>query len=323
MSIGRRELLRLLGAGVSGAALWGVNARLVEAVIGGVRQPKLVWLRGLGTDISLLSQLGMQHPNFLDLVRLEWVLDGGDVFSGVSGSWSFDRLGERLILVLEGVPSELDFRSELWSNLLSRGQAAILLGTDVCYGGVGESLGSLRLLEKQLGDAGVAVVKLPGVPPPPQHLTGILAYMQEVGFPRLDGHQRPLLYYGRTVCEDCERQGDLQRGRFASYGGDEGCLLRLGCKGLVTHNSCARQRWNGGEQWCVGVGGACTGCSEPSFPNHGGLGLSGAITAGLGGSRWWRSLGWSGWGLTGLAGLAWGLEGLRGWLFSTKEKGLD
>ena len=96
---------------------------------------------------------------------------------------------------------------------------------------------------------------------PPQHVVGVLAYLEYFGFPALDGHGRPLLYYGRTVCETCERRIDLDNGRFARSFGEEGCLLRLGCKGLVTHNSCSTARWNGGENWCVGVGGPCVGWS--------------------------------------------------------------
>ena len=323
MGIGRRELLRLLGIAAGGAAMWEVSGRLAEAVVRDPRQLELVWLRGVGTEVSLLSQLGLRHPDFLQLVRLEWHLGGYDGLSGIRGEWDLEQLTQGLVLVLEGTPSEKELQGELWKRLLLRARTAILLGTDVCYGGVGESSVGLRLLERSLGDARVPVVKLPGVPPPPQHLPGVLAYMQELGFPRLDSHLRPLLYYGRTVCEDCERQGDLQRGKFARYLGDNGCLLQLGCKGPVTHNSCARQRWNGGEQWCVGVGGPCTGCSEPEFPYHNGLGLNGAIAATRveGVSWWWRNMRQVGWGLLGLVGIGLGMQGLRGWLLPDRQNG--
>ncbi len=108
-------------------------------------------------------------------------------------------------------------------------------------------------------------------------LIGTLSHLQFLGFPRLDAQHRPELYYSDTVCQTCERRGDLEAGRFAAALGEAGCLLRLGCKGPVTHNTCSAVRWNGGVNWCVGAGGPCTGCAEPGFPDHAGLGLYGRV----------------------------------------------
>jgi hydrogenase small subunit len=121
------------------------------------------------------------------------------------------------------------------------------------------------------------LIKLPGIPVPPHHLIGTLSHLQFVGFPRLDAQYRPELYYGETVCATCERRGDLESGRFASALGRTGCLFRLGCRGPITHNTCSSARWNGGVNWCVGAGGPCTGCAEPGYPDHGGLGLYGRV----------------------------------------------
>ncbi|HUJ74468.1 MAG TPA: hypothetical protein VL359_06395, partial [bacterium] len=181
------------------------------------------------------------------------------------------------------------------------------------YGGSNSPPASARRLGELCHQGQTPLIKLPGIPVPPQHLVGTLAHLQFVGFPRVDGHLRPSLYYTQVLCEHCERRGDLEAGRYAAAWGERGCLLRLGCKGPSTHNSCSAVRWNSGSNWCVGAGGPCTGCAEPGFPDHDGLGLYGRLPGDLLGPRSLvlQSLDGLGKGLLGLTALGIGLHLLR------------
>ena len=84
--------------------------------------------------------------------------------------------------------------------------------------------------------------------------------------PTLDAEGRPLLLYGQTIHENCERRGHFEAGEFVETFGDEGshngwCLFKMGCKGPVTYAPCPMTRWNDRVSWCV-HNGPCTGCSE-------------------------------------------------------------
>jgi len=63
---------------------------------------------------------------------------------------------------------------------------------------------------------------------------------------------------------------------FAKSFDDEGarkgwCLFEVGCKGPITYNACATQKWNGGVSFPIQSGHGCIGCSEPGFWDKGGL----------------------------------------------------
>jgi len=90
------------------------------------------------------------------------------------------------------------------------------------------------------------------------------------GLPRpdeLDTLLRPKIFFGSTVHEHCPRRAYFDEGKFAKKLSDPGCLLELGCKGPVTHADCSLRLWNGGVNWCIGVGSPCHGCVEPGFPD--------------------------------------------------------
>jgi len=121
------------------------------------------------------------------------------------------------------------------------------------------------------------IVNIPGCPPIPTVMTGVLAHYLTFGkLPELDGKGRPKAFYGETIHDRCYRRPFYDQGKFAKTFDDEGarqgwCLFELGCKGPVTYNACATVKWNGGTSWPVESGHGCLGCSEPDFWDAGGF----------------------------------------------------
>jgi hydrogenase small subunit len=121
------------------------------------------------------------------------------------------------------------------------------------------------------------VVNIPGCPPIPVVMTGVLAHYITFGsLPELDAKGRPKAFFGESIHDRCYRRPFYDQGKFAKSFDDEGarkgwCLFELGCKGPVTYNSCATLKWNGGTSWPVESGHGCLGCSEPDFWDAGGF----------------------------------------------------
>ncbi|MCH9045199.1 MAG: hypothetical protein IIA40_03725 [SAR324 cluster bacterium] len=324
MHLTRRELFKLITVSASGAAVLKAMEEVADALTSQANPPALIWLNDGGDDLNLLTLLGQALPRFLELVTVHWdvqehagILPTGYRTAGEAGSAAPIFVVERLPpseAVQPGAGGPL-------SERLAMAKAAVIVGTDACYGGIAHTAQDVARFETLCKRTQTPLIKLPGVPTPPHHLVGVLAHLEFFGFPRLDAHRRPLIYYGETVCSQCERRGDLEAGRFARRFGEEGCLLRLGCKGPITHNTCPTARWNNGENWCVGAGGPCTGCSEPGFPDHGGVGLYGVLSGGAAGSRslFWASVEHIGYGLLGLVGAGMALQVLRRVLFAAPQ----
>jgi hydrogenase small subunit len=319
MRLTRRELFKLITVSASGAALLQATERMAGALVAHPNPPLLWWLNEGGDDLSLLPLLGQQVPSFLTLVTLQWDVQSLDAVLPAARRPDAQSAGGAPILVVERMPAPeaLDPQADgAWVEPLSHAKAAILLGTDACYGGLTTEPAVVARFDRLCRELKTPVIRLPGVPPQPHHLVGLLAHLEFFGFPALDAHGRPLLYYGETVCTACERRADLDAGRFALAFGEPGCLLKLGCKGLIAHNTCSTARWNGGENWCVGAGGPCVACAEPGYPDHSGVGLYGRLIGGAEGVRpgLWDAVESVGWGLLGLAGAGVALQAARRWL---------
>jgi hydrogenase small subunit len=324
MQLSRRELIKLIAMGASGAVLLQSTQRLAAALTAQPIPPLLLWINDGGDDLGLLPLLGQQVPHFLQLVALQWNVQELDALLPTARGADAEALGTAPILVIERMPPTTALDPTTGSPLAQRlaaAKAAILLGTDACYGGFTTDPGDVAHFDKVCRQLKTPVIRLPGLPPPPHHLVGTLAHLELFGFPALDSQGRPTLYYSQTVCTACERRADLDAGRFALAFGQPGCLLKLGCKGLITHNTCSTARWNNGENWCVGAGGPCTGCSEPGYPDHGGVGLYGRLIGGAEGARpvLWGAVESLGYGVLGLAGLGFALQSLRRWLLPPPE----
>lgn len=120
------------------------------------------------------------------------------------------------------------------------------------------------------------IVNIPGCPPIPAVIAGVLVQFLTFGLPQLDHLGRPTAFYGQSIHDRCYRRPFYDKGLFAETFDDEGakkgwCLYKLGCKGPTTFNACATMKWNNGTSFPIESGHPCLGCSEPKFWDGGGF----------------------------------------------------
>jgi [NiFe] hydrogenase small subunit len=163
---------------------------------------------------------------------------------------------------------------EICSEVIPKAIATISYGTCATYGGV-QAASPNPTDAKGINDAlkhlGVNAVNIPGCPPNPYNLVGTIVHLltHNLAIPEMDSVNRPIMFYGETVHEQCERLPHYEAGEFApSFDSEEArkgwCLYQLGCKGPMTYNNCPKVKFNQ-TNWPVQAGHPCIGCSEPDF----------------------------------------------------------
>ena len=117
-----------------------------------------------------------------------------------------------------------------------------------------------------------AIINLPGCPPNPYTLLGVvLQFAADGTLPELDQERRPKFAYDRDIHEHCPRRPHFDAGRFVKQFGDQGhregwCLYEMGCKGPDTHAGCSTRHFNEiPDVWPIGIGAPCIGCTEKSI----------------------------------------------------------
>jgi hydrogenase small subunit len=88
--------------------------------------------------------------------------------------------------------------------------------------------------------------------------------------PPTDGQGRPLFAYGDRIHDFCPKRGRFDAGQFVRSFDDaaarEGyCLYEVGCRGPETFAPCPILRWNLAQDWPIGAGHPCIGCTEVGF----------------------------------------------------------
>jgi hydrogenase small subunit len=293
--ITRRGFLKFCAATASLMALPPSMAQGVAAALAQARRPSVIWL-SFQECTGCTEALTRSHaPSIEDLIFEAISLDYHHTLQAASGQGA-ERAREqamrefhgRYLLLVDGsIPvkdggvystiagmSNLDMLREA-----AQGAAAVVsIGTCAAYGGLPHAA------PNPTGAAAVAdiitdrpVVNIPGCPPIPTVITGVLAHYLTFGrLPELDALGRPKVFYGDTIHDRCYRRPFYDQGKFAHSFDDEGarngwCLYELGCKGPTTYNACATTKWNAGTSFPIQSGHGCIGCSEPNFWDAGGL----------------------------------------------------
>jgi hydrogenase small subunit len=128
--------------------------------------------------------------------------------------------------------------SSMLMEIAADAKAVLAIGTCAAYGGIPKAhpnpTGAVGVEDLVTGKP---IVNIPGCPPVPEVLSGVLVHFVSFGnLPELDDRKRPLAYFGTTIHDQCYRRPFYDQGKFAKSFDDEGarqgwCLFELGCKG--------------------------------------------------------------------------------------------
>ena len=131
---------------------------------------------------------------------------------------------------------------DICGRILPKAKAVVAYGTCASFGGV-QAAQPNPTGAKGVGECFGEVINIPGCPPNPINLVGTLVACLRGDNIELDAHNRPLMFYGTSVHDQCERREHFENGEFApSFDSEEArkgwCLFELGCKGPDTMNNC-------------------------------------------------------------------------------------
>jgi len=225
----------------------------------------------------ILDEISLDYHNTLmapagtaaEASRLQAIQSGGHVLV-VDGS---------VPLVDQGAWSTVGGRTliDVLQETAANAGLIIAIGNCAAFGGLPGATpnpSSARSVDSliQSGDLTTAapLINIPGCPPVPEVMTGVIVHFLTLGMPALDHLKRPTVFFGQTVHDTCSRLQHFEAKNFAESFDDTGarqgyCLLHLGCKGPITFNACSTTKWNGGTSYPMHSGHGCIGCSEPGF----------------------------------------------------------
>jgi hydrogenase small subunit len=292
--VSRREFLEFCTALTALLALPPSMASAIAEAIGKARRQSVIWLSfqectGCTESITRSHSPTLENLIF-DLISLDYhhtlQAASGEAAERARAQAMQDNAGKYLLVVDGSIPLGNPGYSTIAgiSNhdmLLETAQGAaaiVAVGTCAAFGGLPKSD------PNPTGAVSVAdiikdkpIINVPGCPPIPVLMTGILAHFLTFGgIPELDASGRPKSFYGETIHDRCYRRPFYDRGKFAQSFDDAAarqgwCLFKLGCKGPVTYNACATAKWNEGTSFPIQSGHGCIGCSEPNFWDAGPL----------------------------------------------------
>jgi len=308
--ISRRSFLKFCAATASMMALPPSMIPAIAEALEKARKPSVIWL-SFQECTGCTESLTRSHTATLENLIFDSIsLDYHHTLQAASGEAAEEAREEAMkenwgkyLLVVDGsIPiKDLGYSTVAGiSNLdmfleTAAGAAAIIsMGTCAAFGGIPHAhpnpTGSYSVYDiiKMVKNAeldGISstdsniansvidkpVITVPGCPPIPVVITGVLTHYLTFGsIPDLDHLGRPKAFYGQSIHDRCYRRPFYDKGLFAETFDDEGakkgwCLYKLGCKGPTTYNACATTKWNNGTSFPIESGAPCLGCSEPDF----------------------------------------------------------
>jgi hydrogenase small subunit len=287
--VSRRGFMKFCAATASMMALPPMMIPKIAHALEQAKRPSVIWLSFQECTACTESLTRSHAPTLEGLIFDHISLDYHHTLQAAAGHEAElareeamkENWGEYIAIVDGSIPLGANgaySTSGGVSNLdtlhqVAEGAAAIVaVGTCAAYGGLPVAkpnpTGAVSV-EELITDK--PIVNVPGCPPIPTVITGVLAHYLTFGrLPELDHLKRPKVFFGQNIHDRCYRRPFYERGEFAETFDDEGarkgwCLYKLGCKGPTTYNACATVKWNAGTSWPVEAGHGCIGCSEPNF----------------------------------------------------------
>lgn len=254
---------------------------------GNFKKMNLIWLEACGCSGNIISLLNAEDPDVVYLLSEMVNLTYNNSLMVQEGERAFEKFLETLdtefILVVEGAVATKDnglydvvarYNGKLVTGMEAikmageKAKYVLAVGSCAAYGGPSaarpnpsESKSVPESLENR------EVIRVPGCPSHPQWIVGTIANILSFGKPELDRENRPVLFYGVTIHDRCERRSYFDKGIFAKKLGDKECMFKLGCRGPITRTDCPIRRWNESINWPIGNNTPCIGCARNGFPD--------------------------------------------------------
>ena len=255
--------------------------------------PVVVWLHGhecTGCDEAFIRS---QSPLASDLVLNMISLEYSDTLAAAAGEPFEKHLetvikkydGKFILAVEGGVPLADQGIScmvggkpfvDVLKEVAKHAAAIIEYGSCAAWGGVQAAkpnpTGSVSV-SKVI--SGKPIIKVPGCPPIPEVMTGVVMHLALFGqIPPLDAQGRPKQFYGNRIHDTCYRRSFFDAGMFAERFDDAGskagwCLYKLGCRGPEAYNACGNLRWWNGLSYPIQSGSPCFACGSDGFWDNG------------------------------------------------------
>lgn len=287
--VSRRGFLKFCTAMASLMAMPPGVAPAIAEALSKARRPTVIWLSFQECTGCTESLTRSHNPTVENLILDAVSLDYHHTLQAASGSAAEEArehamkeaFGKYLLIVDGSIPTR---DNGVYSTIAgmtnlqmleesAKGAAAVVaVGSCAAFGGLPHAkpnpTGAVPVTELVKDKP---VINVPGCPPIPVVITGVLAHYLTWGtLPDVDQHNRPLSFFGDSIHDRCYRRPFYDQGKFAKTFDDEGarngwCLYELGCKGPTTYNACATSKWNNGTSFPIQSGHPCIGCSEPDF----------------------------------------------------------
>ncbi len=285
--ISRRGFLKFCAATASMMALPPAMVPAIAEALEKARKPSVIWLSFQECTGCTESLTRSSTSTVEELIFDTISLDYHHTLQAASGTGAEDareasmkeNRGKYVLIVDGSIPISnpgystiAGISNEDMLMEAAEGAAAIVaIGSCAAFGGIPQArpnpTGAVSVSDL-IKDK--PIVNVPGCPPIPVVITGVLTHFLTFGLPELDHLGRPLAFYGNSIHDRCYRRPFYDKGLFAETFDDEGarkgwCLYKLGCKGPTTYNACATTKWNDGTSFPIEAGHPCLGCSEPDF----------------------------------------------------------
>ncbi|HEY5733766.1 MAG TPA: hydrogenase small subunit [Gammaproteobacteria bacterium] len=292
--ISRRSFLKFCAATASLMALPPTAATAIASALEAARRPSVIWLSFQECTGCTESLTRSHAPSIEGLIFDAISLDYHHTLQAASGDGAEDaRLtamkenhGKYIVVVDGSIPLKDEgiystiagmTNLEMLKETAEGAAAIVAVGSCAAFGGLPNAdpnpTGAVAVSDI-IKDK--PIINVPGCPPIPVVISGVLAQFLTFGLPELDHLGRPKAFYGQSIHDRCYRRPFYERGQFAESFDDEGakkgwCLYKVGCKGPTTYNACATIKWNNGTSFPIESGHGCIGCSEPRFWDAGGF----------------------------------------------------
>jgi len=291
--ITRRSFLKFCSLTAASLGLGDAGAQQIASAMETKPRTPVVWLHGLECTCCSEAFIRSAHPLAKDVILSMISLDYDDTLMAAAGHQAEQVLEDTIkkhkgnyILACEGNPPLADDGVycipggkpyvEKLRRVAADCKAIISWGSCASWGCVQAAKPNptgAAPIHKVIFDK--PIVRVPGCPPIPEVMTGVVTYMLTFDrLPDVDAQGRPKMFYSQRVHDKCYRRPHFDAGQFAERFDDAGarmgyCLYKVGCKGPVTYNACSATRWNEGVSFPIQSGHGCIGCSEDAFWDKG------------------------------------------------------